>query len=77
MEVTLREKGRITIPAFIRRALGLRKGDALQLLTRGGEIILRPKRVVTASEIKGIIGPAKVEIEDIEEALGREAVEVH
>ena len=77
MEVTLRDKGRITIPALIREALGLRKGDVLQLLTRGGEIVLRPKRVVTASEIKGIMGPAKIEIEDIEEALDRDAVDVH
>jgi len=77
MEVTLRDKGRITIPAFIREALGLRKGDILQLQTRGGEIILKPQKIVEASEIEGIIGPTKIELEDIEEALGREAIEIH
>lgn len=77
MEVTLRDKGRITIPAFIREALGLRKGDILQLQTRDGEIILKPQNMVKASEIEGIIGPTKIELEDIEEALGREAIEIH
>jgi len=77
MEVTLRDKGRITIPAFIREALGLRKGDILQLQTRGGEIILKPQKIIKASEIEGIIGPTKIELEDIEEALGREAIEIH
>ena len=77
MEVELRDKGRITIPASIREALGLRKGDVLQLIARRGEIVLRPKRVVTASEIKGVLGPAKIDLEDIEEALGRDDVEVH
>jgi len=76
-EVTLRDKGRITIPASIREALGLRRGDVLRLLTRGGEIVLKPKRVVSGDEIRGIIGPAEVELEDIEEALGRDAIEVH
>jgi len=77
MEVKLRDKGRITIPAPIREALGLKSGDVLRLLTKGGEIVLKPVKVVSADEIKGIIGPAEVELEDVEEALGRDAVEVH
>jgi len=72
MIVWLREKGRITIPASIRKALGLREGDRLQLSVDQGAIILKPERVVTAREIKGIIGPAKVKIEEVEEALGRD-----
>jgi AbrB family looped-hinge helix DNA binding protein len=72
MEVTLREKGRITIPASIRRALALRKGDTLYLSAQGGAIILMPKRTVKAEDIKGIIGPTRVDIEEVEEALGRD-----
>jgi AbrB family looped-hinge helix DNA binding protein len=72
MEVVLREKGRITIPAPIRRALGLREGDLLKISTGGGAIILRPKRVVTAEDIRGIIGPLEVEAEEVEVALGRD-----
>jgi AbrB family looped-hinge helix DNA binding protein len=71
VKVALREKGRITIPAEIRKALGLRKGDMLQLSTRHAEIILKPAKVVSAKEIRGIIGRFKVENEEIEEALGR------
>ncbi|MGC8849275.1 MAG: AbrB/MazE/SpoVT family DNA-binding domain-containing protein [Candidatus Bathyarchaeia archaeon] len=72
MEVTLREKGRVTIPSSIRKALALRTGDRLQLTAEGGAIILKPKRIVTAEDIKGIIGPIEVEIEEVEEALGRD-----
>jgi len=72
MEVALRQKGRITVPASIRRALGLREGDRLELSAEGGAIVLRPKRVVTADDIKGVIGPVRVNIEEIEEALGRD-----
>ncbi|RLG93418.1 AbrB family transcriptional regulator [Candidatus Bathyarchaeota archaeon] len=71
MIVLLREKGRITIPASIRKALGLREGDRLHLSVEKGAIILKPERIVTAREIKGIIGPAEVKIEEVEEALGR------
>jgi len=71
VDVKLREKGRVTIPVAIRRALGLREGDTLQLSVGGGAIVLRPERIVTAKQIKGIIGPAKVELDEVEEALGR------
>ena len=72
MEVSLREKGRITIPARIRRALGLREGDRLQLSAEGGAIILKPKEIVTADDIRGVIGPLKVDLQEVEEALGRD-----
>jgi AbrB family looped-hinge helix DNA binding protein len=71
MHVKLQDKGRITIPASIRKALGLRQGDQLQLSVEKGAIILRTERVVTAEDIKGIIGPTKVEIEEVEESLSR------
>lgn len=71
MQVALREKGRITLPASIRRSLGLREGDQLQLSAEGGAIILRPKRVVTADDLKGVLGSVKVDVEEVEEALGR------
>ncbi len=68
--VRLGEKGRITIPARIREALGLREGDVLQLSIEGGAIILKPEKTVTAKQLKGVIGPAKVKLEEVEEALG-------
>ena len=72
MIVSLREKGRITIPVSIRRALGLRVGDRLRLSVEGGAIILKPVDTVKAEDIKGIIGPFKVEIEEVEETFGRD-----
>ncbi len=72
MEVKLRAKGRITIPAHIRRDLGIGEGEKLEVIGRDGAIILKPKNLVPADKIKGIIGPAKVEIEEVEEALGRD-----
>ena len=72
LRVRLQEKGRITIPAHIREALGLQEGDHLELSIEKGAIVLRPERRVTAKDIKGIIGPTRVEIEEIEKALGRE-----
>jgi AbrB family looped-hinge helix DNA binding protein len=71
LEVVVREKGRIVLPAEVREALGLRKGDKLELSVENGVVILRPKGAVRLSELKGIIGPAKVSLEDVEEALGR------
>ncbi len=73
IEVVVRvgEKGRITIPASVRKALGLREGDPLILYIRRGEIVLRPERAVTSEEIKGIIGPLKVDLDEVEDALGR------
>ncbi len=51
----MEEKGRITIPARIRRDLGIVKGEKL----------------VSVSDIKGIIGPARVKLEDLEDAPGK------
>jgi len=71
MEVVVRERGRITLPAKVREALALREGSRLELLVRDGVIVLRPKRVVKARDLKGVIGPLTVELEEVEEALGR------
>jgi len=71
MIVSLREKGRITIPVSVRRALGLRVGDRLRLSVEGGAIILKLEDIVKAEDIRGVIGPVRVEIEEVEEAFGR------
>jgi len=69
--VRLGEKGRITIPAPIRKALSLREGDILKVSVKNRSIILKPEKIVTSKEIKGILDITKVDIEEIEEALGR------
>jgi AbrB family looped-hinge helix DNA binding protein len=72
LEVRLREKGRVTIPATLRRDLGLIEGESLELTAKDGSLVLRPKKLTTAAQIRGIMGPAKVALEDVESALGKD-----
>jgi AbrB family looped-hinge helix DNA binding protein len=72
LEVTLREKGRLTIPAAVRRDLGMFEGEKLELQAKNGALVLRKKNVVTSDQLKGIMGRGHVEIEEIEDAIGRD-----
>jgi AbrB family looped-hinge helix DNA binding protein len=44
LETEVEEKGRITIPAQIRRNLGIAKGDKLDITTKDGALILKRKK---------------------------------
>jgi AbrB family looped-hinge helix DNA binding protein len=46
----IRGKGQLTLPEEIRRAARLQEGDYLEVSTRGGEIIMRPKKLVDAEQ---------------------------
>ena len=46
----IRGKGQVTLPEEIRRAARLQEGDYLEVSTRGGEIIMRPKKLVDAEQ---------------------------
>ncbi len=70
MEVTVREKGRITLPSSVREALGLREGDRLELSSHLGAVVLRPKNAVTVDKLAGILRIPRVDLEETEEALG-------
>ena len=70
MKVQLQRRGRITLPKGIRKALGLQEKDELVLEIRGNAVVLRPKRFVRVSDLKGILD-VKVDLEEIEEAAGR------
>ena len=73
-------KGRATVPAEIRRALGLRSGDKLAFVVDGGEVkMVRKGSVVegTAGMLKGR-GPARAAErlrEAAEKAIAEEADE--
>ncbi|MEM1582640.1 MAG: AbrB/MazE/SpoVT family DNA-binding domain-containing protein [Candidatus Bathyarchaeia archaeon] len=45
-QVKVLQKGKITIPAEIREMLGIKEGDILTLVARGGCIVLLPPRAV-------------------------------
>ncbi|HKW05346.1 MAG TPA: AbrB/MazE/SpoVT family DNA-binding domain-containing protein [Nitrososphaerales archaeon] len=72
LEAEVEDKGRITIPAQLRRNLGIARGDKLDITTKDGALILKRKGIVTVSDIQGIAGKHKVKLEDIDNAMGRE-----
>jgi AbrB family looped-hinge helix DNA binding protein len=44
MEIRLSAKGHLVLPSAVRRRLGLRKGDRLDIKTEAGRIVLTPRR---------------------------------
>jgi AbrB family looped-hinge helix DNA binding protein len=71
VELRIGNKGRITLPTRLLKALGLREGDVLELDARGRAIVLKP-RAASVSETKGIAGRVEIDLEEIEHALGKE-----
>jgi AbrB family looped-hinge helix DNA binding protein len=69
MQVRLQKRGRITLPKNVRKALGVREGDNLVLEVKGNTVMLKPKRFVKVSGLKGTL-EVKVDLEEIEEAAG-------
>jgi AbrB family looped-hinge helix DNA binding protein len=50
MLTRVRPKGQITIPEEVRRALRLEEGDLVDVTIEDGSIVLRPKRLIEASQ---------------------------
>ncbi|MEM3011400.1 MAG: AbrB/MazE/SpoVT family DNA-binding domain-containing protein [Candidatus Bathyarchaeia archaeon] len=71
MEIKIGNKGRITLPLKIRMMLGIKEGDSLTLEVTSKGILLKPKGS-SVKETWGIAKIEKIEIEEIEEALGKE-----
>jgi len=71
VEVKIGNKGRITLPTKLLKALGMREGDILELDAKGRAIVLRPI-AVSVSETKGVAGKFRVDLEEVEEAMGKE-----
>lgn len=44
--IQIREKGQITIPSSIRKELGIRKGDYLEIVKEDDKIVITPKILV-------------------------------
>lgn len=71
MELKIGNKGRITLPTKLLRALGLREGDVLELDAKGGAIVLKP-RGASVRETGGVAGKVTVNLEEIEQTIGKE-----
>jgi len=72
-KITVEKRGRIVIPAEIRRALGIREGSELIVELDNGRIVLTPVRKLTARDLFGIAGEEEVSLEEVENALSDEA----
>lgn len=48
--VQVREKSQITIPSKIRKALGIKEGDYLEVEAEGNKIVLIPKILIDKAE---------------------------
>jgi AbrB family looped-hinge helix DNA binding protein len=44
--VVLKDRGQLTIPAKLRKSMGLRTGDLLEVELRGGYIVLKPLEIL-------------------------------
>jgi AbrB family looped-hinge helix DNA binding protein len=49
--VQIREKSQITIPSSIRKELGIKKGDYLEVVREGDRILLIPKIVIDKNSV--------------------------
>jgi len=56
METKISTKGQVVLPSRLRKKLGLRPGDALDVRLEGGAIVLRPWRA-RRRKLKIIVGP--------------------
>ncbi|MEM3607784.1 MAG: AbrB/MazE/SpoVT family DNA-binding domain-containing protein [Candidatus Bathyarchaeia archaeon] len=71
-KVIVEKRGRITIPSRIRAMLGIKEGTELEVGFDSGKLILKPVLRVSAKDLYGVAGEERVNIEEIEEALGGE-----
>ena len=70
MEVTVAERGQITLPKAVRDALGLAKGTTLTVELDGGRIILRKDVKDAISRVRGRFKlPDGVSTDDIMQEL--------
>lgn len=72
-KITVEKRGRIVIPAEIRRALGIKEGSELFIEIERGKIVLTPVRRITARDLFGVAGEEEVSLEEVENALSDEA----
>ena len=79
--VRLRERGQLTLPSEIRRALKLETGDYLEVQIQGDAVVLKPKKIVDRERLPELIrkgrghnrgvDPGKIEAE-VAEAVERQ-----
>lgn len=71
----LTSQGQISVPAQVRRRLGLAPGSVIEWVEEGGQVVVRPAGKHTSADIHKAIfpkGPAKpVSIEEMKASIGK------
>ena len=64
----LTSKGRLTVPAEVRRRLALREGDKVEFVVEGDRMVFRPLRVKASpfKKYKGVLGTFRTRQEVID-----------
>lgn len=61
-------QNQISVPAAVRRKLGIRPGTVLEWTIRGGELLVKPKQVTLSTirgEIKRMIGRRRASLPEL------------
>lgn len=48
--IQIRKKSQLTLPASVRKELGLEEGDYIEVRVEDGNVILRPKKLIDKSQ---------------------------
>jgi antitoxin PrlF len=75
---TMTSKGQLTVPAEVRRQLGLKQGDRVAfILTEEGEVTLRVPHYADIASLRGAAGtlPQPLSWEEIEQVVAEERAE--
>ena len=73
--VQVRDRGQFTIPAEIRREMGIQEGDVFTLIRLGETLIATRKRLVApevAEAIEALMREERITLEDLLEGLEEE-----
>lgn len=69
---TVEDKGRVVIPAEVRRRLGIKAGTKLEVDVKDGGILMKPQRKVSAKNLLGVAGKERVKLKEVEDSLSDE-----
>ena len=76
MTVTVTSKGQVTLPAEVRRRLGIHAGTRLEFITRGTDRIEVIRLGGSARDLKGALPKPKraLSLADMDKAIAEEAI---
>ena len=70
---TVSSRYQITLPAEIRKALGIKPGDRLEVTVEGGQIVLRMQRPPVREVLAAIAEQEPEALAELEQAVGEDA----